>query len=184
MDDLTCEAVAAARVSEILARAMPESKDDFGCEDFFDPWDILPAVYGGYSSDFDRCALSVLSAFLVRDLGPRDLASHMFREMLCVADLCDYGTSPRGCFPTNEFLALLPDLVAAWRAYSALRWGEDVMSETYTWGDQGGQMQAEILRLRAALWSIGTADGEVSRGELMQSALGALRPYKGGPVID
>lgn len=53
-----------------------------------------------------------------------DLGADIFREMLCVSDLCSYGTSPRVCFPTQPFKALLPALIEKWRAYAVLVWGE------------------------------------------------------------
>jgi hypothetical protein len=114
---------AAAKVSEIMARPIQESAD-FKTADDFDPWAIFPALYGSYCSDFDKCAIDVLTGLL--DLNPRrkDLAADMLREMLCVADLCDYGTSPRTCFPTSEFRKLLPELIEKWRAYAVIAWGD------------------------------------------------------------
>lgn len=114
---------AAERVREILARPMPADETELGVVGYFDPWDIFPALYGSYSSEFDACAIDVLQG--VRDLSHRrrDLAADMLREMLCVADLCDYGTSPRHCFPTEEFAALLPALIERWQAHAKMNWG-------------------------------------------------------------
>lgn len=112
---------AAATVRDILARPMPED-GMFGCDDTFDPWAIFPALYGSYSSDFDDCAVDVLSELLDRNLRRNDLAAEMLREMLCTSDLCDYGTSPRVCFPTQQFKELLPALIEKWKAYAALKW--------------------------------------------------------------
>jgi hypothetical protein len=53
---------------------------------------------------------------------PEGLAHEMFREMLCTAELCDYGTSPRVCFANEPFKALLPQLIEKWEAYSAAQW--------------------------------------------------------------
>lgn len=115
----------AAKVREILARPMPESADMLGVEGEFDPWDIFPALYGSYDSAFDRLAIDVLCD--VRDLKHRrdDLAADMLREMLCTADLCDYGSNPRVCFPTTQFAEILPALIEKWRAYAALAWHEE-----------------------------------------------------------
>lgn len=33
-----------------------------------------------------------------------------------------YGISPRHCFPTSEFKALLPELIERWRAWSNRQW--------------------------------------------------------------
>ena len=118
------EDAAAAKVAEILARPMPESRDMMGVEGEFDPWDIFPAIYGTYCSSFDKCAIDVLSEILAGDKLRRDLGAEMLREMLCVADLCEYGTSPRVCFPNQQFKALLPALIEKWRAWALLAWGD------------------------------------------------------------
>jgi len=118
---------AVQKVREVLAR--PYSTDWDIPEDglVFDPWDLFPSLYGSYSSDFDDMALEVLGQLVTRDLENwrQDLAAEMFREMLCTADLCQYGTSPRVCFPTKEFEAVLPDLIAKWKAYYKIQWGSD-----------------------------------------------------------
>jgi len=117
---------AAARVTALLALPMPESADMLGVEGEFDPWKLFPCLFGSYDGAFDKCAIEVLCE--VRD-GARhrdDLAADMFREMLCTANLCDYGTSPRVCFATTQFRELLPALIERWRAYSELHWGEPV----------------------------------------------------------
>lgn len=116
---------AAGRVQAILARPMPSDEQSLGVEGDFDPWDVFPALYGGYSSDFDCCAIQVLEDLRDKTWTRHDLAAEMLREMLCTAGLCDYGSSPRVCFPTPEFKALLPDLIEKWRAYSLVAWGED-----------------------------------------------------------
>ncbi|UWQ29932.1 hypothetical protein [Leisingera sp. M523] len=117
--------VSAARVQAVLAKplALP---GEIATTDDFDPWELFPAIYGSYDSEFDRCAIEVLCE--VRDGERRrgDLAADMFREMLCTAELCDYGSSPRVCFPTMEFRALLPDLISKWREYSQATWEEQV----------------------------------------------------------
>jgi hypothetical protein len=117
---------AAERVRKALALPDPEHKDDIGDIDFFDPWELFPCLYGVYSGAFDACAIDVLCE--IRD-GARnrdDLGADMFREMLCTADLCEYGTSPRVCFPTQQFKVHLPELIQRWRGYAQLKWGDDV----------------------------------------------------------
>jgi hypothetical protein len=104
-----------------------------GCEDgwtnpdHFDPWEAFPCIYGSYSSAFDEMAILVLDNLVQRKFG-RDggesLAHEMFREMLCVADLCDYGTSPRGCFPVAGFAEILPALLEKWREYARIAWSD------------------------------------------------------------
>lgn len=112
---------AAAKVREILDRPHAESRDMQSCYDF-DPWDIFPSLYGSYDSAFDDCAIEVLTEILDGERRREDLAADMLREMLCVADLCEYGTSPRHCWATFEFKALLPELISRWQAYSKQQW--------------------------------------------------------------
>lgn len=88
----------------------------------FDPWHLFPSLYGSYSSAFDDMAIEVLSDIQGGTHNRSDLASEMFREMLCTAGLCDYGTSPRVCFPTPEFAKLLPRLIARWKEYAQIMW--------------------------------------------------------------
>lgn len=116
-----CEKVAAA-----LVLPLPQDGDALGCEGEFDPWQLFSSVYGSYDSGFDKLAIEVLEDVQNGTHTRQDLASRMFREMLCTAHLCDYGTSPRVCFPNAEFKTLLPELIEKWRAYSMIAWGEDV----------------------------------------------------------
>lgn len=127
-EELWCHRVereAAEKLEEILVRpsgdeGIPQDVNDF------DPWALLPSLYGSYSSSFDECAIDVLREI---DTGKKvrdDLGAEMFREMLCTAHLCSYGTSPRVCFPTSEFKTLLPRLIARWEAHALAKWGEDV----------------------------------------------------------
>lgn len=100
--------------------------------DHFDPWEAFPSVYGSYSSDFDDMAILVLDNILNKRWGAdhgEGLAHEMFREMLCTAGLCSYGTSPRGCFPDwvdgESTAPLLAALLAKWQEYRRVAWGED-----------------------------------------------------------
>jgi hypothetical protein len=116
---------AAANVAALLARP-DASADDLSVGDVGDkfvPWDLFPCLYGSYSSAFDDMALAVLENIRDGKCKAEDLASEMFREILCTADLCEYGTSPRVCFPTEEFKALLPQLIARWERYAKAQWG-------------------------------------------------------------
>ena len=117
------EEKAAANVRDILARPMAED-GMLGCDGTFDPWDIFPSLYGSYSSEFDDCALAVLCDLRDGTHHRDDLASQILKEMLCTSDLCSYGTSPRVCFPNSSFRKMLPDLIAKWRLYVALQWGD------------------------------------------------------------
>lgn len=92
-------------------------------DDEFDPWSLFPALYGSYSSDFDECALDVLRELRDREKRREDLGAEMFREMLCTAEMCDYGTSPRVCFWALD-APLLTALIDRWAEWSAVRWSE------------------------------------------------------------
>ena len=113
-----------ARLEALLALPMPEA-DDLVHEGVFNPWRLLPGVYGSYSSDFDQCATDVLTEVASGEKIRGDLGAEMFREMLCTANLCEYGTSPRFCFPTPGFKPFLPEILARWKAYSHIMWSKD-----------------------------------------------------------
>jgi len=124
MEELWCHKVdreAGERLAALMALPMPESEYELGAEGSFDPWSLFP-IYGTYDSDFDQCAIEVLEELRTGEKIRNDLGAEMFREMLCNLHLCDYGTSPRVCFPTQEFKALLPSFIDKWKAYSALHW--------------------------------------------------------------
>lgn len=87
----------------------------------FNPWDMFPCLYGSYSRAFDDMAIAVLVN--IRDgKHEDDLASEMFREMLCTLGLCEYGTSPRVCFASQRFAPLLPRLIERWQDYRKQMW--------------------------------------------------------------
>lgn len=123
MDHYRRQAEAAAKVAEMISRPVAERIDQIECDVNFDPWDLFP-LYGTYSGDFDECAIDVLEELRSGKKVRRDLGAEMFRELLCHAELCDYGTSPRVCFPTQEFKALLPDFIEKWKAFSAAHWAD------------------------------------------------------------
>lgn len=114
---------AAAKVAALLAMPLPVTHEMLGIEGEFFPWELFPAIYGSYSSDFDDLAIAVLCDLRDQTYLSKGLATEMFREMLCVLDLCDYGSSPRVCFPTEQFRALLPDLIEKWMQYRCIAWG-------------------------------------------------------------
>lgn len=116
---------AAEKVRKALELPLPADRMDIGGDDTFDPWEIFPVFYGSYSGAFDELALSVLIAMRDRKYRQEDLAHELFREYLCRSALCDYGTSPRVCFPTCEFKPLLPALIEKWSAFARLQWGDE-----------------------------------------------------------
>lgn len=107
---------------ELAKPTVPPGDGMFDHDDHFVPWRLFPSVYGHYSAAFDEMALAVLADIQAGTFNRRDLASEMFREMLCKADLCEYGTSPRVCFPTEEFKAVLPELIERWAQYVYATW--------------------------------------------------------------
>lgn len=122
-------------LERLLARPTAPTSDDMGVIDektnepeYFDPWDIFP-VYGNYSSEFDDMAIKTLESLLAGTFDDKGLAHEMFREILCKKSLCDYGTSPRVCFPTAQFKELLPKYIDKWEEYYKLSWGTAHNSE-------------------------------------------------------
>lgn len=117
------QAEAAEKVSKLLSFPVPDGFDLIaGEEGTFNPWSLFPCVYGTYSSEFDDLALEVLMELRDQKFIRSDLASEIFREMLCVAYLCEYGISPRACFATSYFKPLLPKLIEKWDAYANQNW--------------------------------------------------------------
>jgi hypothetical protein len=121
---------AAKKVADELSKPFDDGEMSSG--EFFDPWSIFPCFYGSYSADFDWCAIGVLEGLVDADKAVWDLPSHMFREVLCTSDLCDYGSSPRACFATSYFKALLPEFIAKWKGYYENQWKEPYPPEPST----------------------------------------------------
>jgi hypothetical protein len=119
---------AGERLAALLAKPMVETEYDIGDADMFDPWDLFP-IYGSYGGEFDACAIAVLEELRDHTKVRDDLGAEMFREMLCYMGLCNYGTSPRVCFPEHVLEERLPELIEKWRAYSLLQWNVDVTKE-------------------------------------------------------
>jgi hypothetical protein len=125
MEEYYCTRVereAAERLQALLAK--PDIQDEeFRTSEEFDPWDFFPAVYGSYSEAFDDLAIDVLERIAARRTHDGETLAHeIFREMLCTAELCTYGGSPRGCFPTLAFKPLLPILLERWKRYREIVW--------------------------------------------------------------
>lgn len=118
------EAEARAKLLAVLEKPFVAQPRDDGCtydEDEFDPWQLFTDIYGSYSSEFDQCAIDVLSEMIDGKKKRHDLASEMFREMLCANDYCEYGTSPRACF-WNHDKEILQQLIDRWMDYYVKRW--------------------------------------------------------------
>lgn len=123
------EEKAAEFVVELLKLPLPKGANSLGYEGEFDPWDIFSCFYGSYSAEFDEVALTVLKT-LANQIKRTDehIAHEMFREVLCTHNLCDYGTSPRYCFPTQAFKKILPKLIQKWEEYFKVAWGEEALT--------------------------------------------------------
>lgn len=115
------EKEAARELRKLLDK--PDVAYDSPAADEFDPWEGFQ-VYGNYSSEFDEVALTVLENLSKQTFDGESIAHEMFREMLCKRGLCDYGTSPRVCFPTERFRLLLPEYIGRWKKYYETVWGE------------------------------------------------------------
>lgn len=130
MEYLTKRRLAITALAELLQRPLAIDNESQSSDDF-DPWEMFPCVYGSYSSEFDNMALRVLDNLILTTQNrwdsqrPEELAHEMFREILCTTELCEYGTSPRTCFPTAEFAKLLPRYAQRWREYYQMQWGEE-----------------------------------------------------------
>lgn len=110
------------RINQKLQLRDMTHPEDFG-EDVFEPWEaVFPMLYGTYDSAFSDCVLALLENLLINNWNNDDLATNIMRELLCTQGLCDYGSSPRTCFPTPEFKAILPELIWRWRRFDALLW--------------------------------------------------------------
>lgn len=116
------------RLATEMLKRLPDHENDCG-DEVFDPWVLFPSLYGSYSGEFDQCAIEVLIEIYEGRKRRDDLAAEMFREMLCTSGLCDYGTSPRVCFATIQFMPHLADLIGKWKACSLVRWGQDVCDD-------------------------------------------------------
>lgn len=111
-------------VDALLAKPTIPADGLYSDGECFDPWDLFPCLYGTYSREFDDLAIAILSNLKDNTYNRADLAAEMFREILCTTGLCDYGTSPRACFPTTAFEERLPRLIERWREFSQISWSQ------------------------------------------------------------
>ena len=111
-------------VQKWLAAPLPiDGTEDGQVDDQFNPWEDL-GLYGCYSAAFDDLAIAVLTDMRDGTCTEKSLAGEMFRELLCKQDLCEYGTSPRVCFPWETFRDSLPAILEKWKALRAILWGD------------------------------------------------------------
>jgi hypothetical protein len=116
------------RVKKWLQLPDATNRTEVSCYgEYFDPYEALfPHLYGSYSADFDVAAIeSLREVYLVEHALHFDSLPHkMFKEMLCKQDLCDYGTSPRGCFAIQPFQEILPEVITRFEHYHKVYWSE------------------------------------------------------------
>jgi hypothetical protein len=110
------------RLAAELEKPLPEDEHNQHIGTF-DPWGLFPGTVGSYSSEIDRRAIQCLINVRDRETSPSDF-DELFRNMLCGQDYCDYGTSPRFCFPTMKCEPLWNTLINKWRAHYAVTWPE------------------------------------------------------------
>lgn len=114
-------------IAEILE---PNVEDENG--PYWDPWSALGISCASYSSQIDADAIHILKAIASRQfnsdiavmLGLPEQYVELLQSIFCSAGWCDYGTSPRGCFPAmdwNEFQAI----ISAWEAYYDRQWNNE-----------------------------------------------------------
>jgi hypothetical protein len=114
-------------IAEIIA---PNEEDENG--PYWDPWIALDIHCASYSGAVDQDALNVLRLIggpefiyctgIAERLGLSASHVELLQSIFCSADWCDYGTSPRGCFPTDR--DGFPALIAAFEVYYERQWGE------------------------------------------------------------
>lgn len=112
----------------ILAKPLPETSDDIGVSEFFNPWDdVIKGIFGGYSSESDDLMIETMEA--VRDgktfdlIDKRGFVVEFMLYVLAGHDLTEYGTSPRGAWPQHR--DLWQPLIDKWKAYRNVAWSDD-----------------------------------------------------------
>lgn len=107
----------------------PNAKDENG--DYWDPWEALGLDCMSYNSEIDTAAINVLKGIASEKRYTTDIASKYKIDPLLVEFLqsifsgsnwCEYGTSPRGCWPIDRDGFHL--IIEAWEAYYERHWGE------------------------------------------------------------
>ena len=124
------DTAAAARIAALLQLPAP-TKEDVGAQGFFDPWDAFDGIMGAYDSEIDELAVKTLEA--VRDRttfelmkGQHHLFVQFFLHVLAGHHYVDYGTSPRGAFPTWGYTSdLWQAWIDKWKAWYVVNWEEE-----------------------------------------------------------
>lgn len=120
---------AAERVAQELMKPVPEKPEEQH-DGTFDPWALFPGVTGGYNSDVDVLAIMTLKAIRDRTTfnlldGPDGTAAELFLGMFCGHHYGDYGTSPRGTFPTVEVKVLMDQWIEKYEQWFRVVWADE-----------------------------------------------------------
>lgn len=107
-----------------LAAAMHDFEESGG----HSPWEALGLNYAGYSSEQDRQAIAIMECIgdgmfcndIARKLGLSPDHVELWQYIFCSADWCEYGTSPRGCWPIDK--ERWASEIENWRRYQEVAW--------------------------------------------------------------
>ena len=111
------------KVSDIIT---PNGEDENGV--YWNPWDALGQSCLSYNSEIDAEAISVLRGIaagkychnIATETGLSPSHVELFQSIFAGAGWCEYGTSPRGCWPIDR--EGFPALIEAWESYFQRQW--------------------------------------------------------------
>lgn len=96
------------------------------CCKFDDAIAVLRAIRDGAKRDRAGRKAGEYGNFvtdIAKKTGLSESHVELYQYIFCSAGWCDYGTSPRGCFPDHSID--FDELVRKWETYYRLRWGEE-----------------------------------------------------------
>lgn len=107
-----------------LQRLDPDPAATSPQPDVFDPWEALELPLASYNGAVEVDILVVLEGLLAgrynSDISDRSgmTESHveLIQYMLCESNVCDYGTSPRGCWIVHGLKNDVEALANRWRS--------------------------------------------------------------------
>lgn len=109
--------------------------NSYNCEldkEVWSPWDALGIHLGGYSAATDTDAINVLQGIQDKlycdkiaeryNMAPSHV--ELLQYIFCSANWCEYGTSPRGCFPDYSIWGDdgLKPAIEKWKEYYFETW--------------------------------------------------------------
>jgi hypothetical protein len=119
----------AEQLAAVLAKPLPEA-EGMVHSGGFDPWeDVIEGISGSYSSESDTLMIDALEAVRDRSTLPfiskRGFVGEFALYVLAGHGLTDYGSSPRGSWPSDGLEPLWQPLIDKWKAYSAIVWSKE-----------------------------------------------------------